>query len=406
MSAGNPSRRWRFVRMFVPVIVALAWVMAPAQGGDKPKAPVKVTIKDEKPVVVEPVFPIDPTVRIRYQSQNNLGVRITTETGAQLHLSHFPMFKVDGQVVSLGFNPGVVGKFEVTNAPLPKGSDGNARHGFMSVWVHGDLRVTMMAEVVPTTPLERGQKARLDSVLVRYTLENKGKQSRKLAVKAYIDTYIISNDAALFAAPTMPGKILNGVELKGKTLPDYVQVLQRQDLKNPGFVAHLTLNVGRASEKAGRVVLASHGSFSAWDMPVTPTNTDSALAMYWEEKVLPPGAKRDVAYAYGQGIALGASGEGNMSMQFAGSFEPGKLFSVMALVNGPMPGQQITLDLPLGMERIEGKETQAVSMPSADQDRSFVLWKVRVLKTGTFPVRIRSSAGVTQTKIVTISKAE
>jgi hypothetical protein len=48
-------------------------------------------------------------------------------------------------------------------------------------------------------------------------------------------------------------------------------------------------------------------------------------------------------------------------------------------------------------------ETQPV--PTANDDnRSLVLWKGRVLRPGTFAVRLRSSNGVTQTKLVTVSK--
>jgi hypothetical protein len=55
------------------------------------------------------------------------------------------------------------------------------------------------------------------------------------------------------------------------------------------------------------------------------------------------------------------------------------------------------------MERIEGNERQAV--PAIDEDgNTMVLWKARVLKTGQFNLRVRSSTGITQTKIITITR--
>ena len=70
-----------------------------------------------------------------------------------------------------------------------------------------------------------------------------------------------------------------------------------------------------------------------------------------------------------------------------------------------MPGQTLTLDLPKGMERVEGKQIQPVPAPTTEDPHCLVMWKGRVLETGRFPIQIRSSAGVTQTKIVTISDA-
>src|SRR5207237_6115592 len=96
----------------------------------------------------------------------------------------------------------------------------------------------------------------------------------------------ITNDGALFAAPNFPNKILDGIELKGKTLPPFVQCLERPDLRNPGYVAHLTLDLGSGLEKASRVVLSSHGAggFGMWDMPVMQAMGDSALAVFFDPK--------------------------------------------------------------------------------------------------------------------------
>ena len=70
-----------------------------------------------------------------------------------------------------------------------------------------------------------------------------------------------------------------------------------------------------------------------------------------------------------------------------------------------MAGQTLTLALPAGMERVEGKRIQPVPPPAGEDPQCLVMWKARVLQTGRFPIRILSSTGVTQTKIVTISEA-
>ncbi len=172
-----------------------------------------------------------------------------------------------------------------------------------------------------------------------------------------MDVYVVNNDGALFAAPTEKGKILDGVELKGKKLPDYVQFLQQPNLQNPGFVAHMTLNFGRAFQPPDRVVLTSlRAAINQWDVGVQQAGGDSAMAVFWEPKPIKAHSKRQIAYAFGQGLAPTPEGEGAFAMQLGGSFEPGKLFTVAAVVGDPAPGQSLALELPAGMERVEGKD--------------------------------------------------
>jgi hypothetical protein len=389
----NPRRALPFA------IISLAAV---AHAGDSPSSKVKVTIQDEKPVVVEAALPIDPTPRVRY-SASGLSAQIRTEQNQNLHLSHFPMLNIDGRAMQ----PGQMGgRFEKNNAFLPNTPGGRKRQGFQTVFVIDDLRITLTAELAPTKAAGPGQKRELGTVVQRYLVENIGKTPHKFGLKAYFDTYIVTNDGALFAAPTMPGKILDGVELKDKTLPDYVQCLQQPDLKNPGYVAHLTVNLGGGIEKASRVVLSSHGAggFGMWDMPVVQAMGDSAMAVFFDPKEIKPGGKREFGYAYGKGIAIPLESEGNVEVRLSGSFEPGKQFSVTALVHDPVLGQSLTLELPKGMTLIGGREIQPVPQPTTDPPQSFVTWQCRVLELGQFPVRLRSSTGVTQTKLVKIEK--
>ncbi len=389
-------------RVLFVSLVGVATFVVFAYPDEQPRSTVKVTIQDEKPVVVEAALPVDPTPRVRYTALG-LGAQIRTEQNQQLHLSHFPLLNIDGRVMQ----PGQMGgKFEKNNAFLPKTAGGRVRQGFQSVFVIDELRITMTAELAATKPAGAGQKREMGTVVLRYLVENIGKTPHKFGLKGYIDTYIINNDGALYAAPTMPGKILDGVELKDKTLPDYVQCLERPDLKNPGYVAHLTLNLGGSIEKASRVVLSSHGAggFGMWDMPVVQAMGDSALAVFFDPKEIKPGGKREFGYAYGKGVAIPLESEGNVEVRLSGSFEPGKQFTVTALVHDPIAGQTLTLELPKGMALVGGREIQPVPLPLIDPPQSFVTWRCRVLELGQFPVRLRSSTGVTQTKLIKVEK--
>jgi hypothetical protein len=271
------------------------------------------------------------------------------------------------------------------------------------VKVFDNIHITQTVELHPSRVKADGQKRVMNTVLITYAIENKGTNAMPVAARICMDTFVVNNDGCLFAAPTHPGKVLDGIVLKEKTLPDYVQMLQNPDLAKPGYVSHLTLDMGSRYEKATKVVLSSlQAGFGDWDMAAIPAMGDSAISVYWPTKSLKPGEKREVAYAYGEGIAA-APREGRFQVDFGGSFEPDKTFTISAVIADPAPGQALTLELPAGMKRLEGKLAQPVAQLTEDHEYSTVLWKARVLTPGEHTIRIHSNTGVTQTKVVTIT---
>ena len=368
--------------------------------GPAPTSPVTVTIQDEKPVVVESNQGIDPRQRVQLNAQGNMMINLRVDNQT-MHLGFIQtMFHIDGQVMFPGNPPG---QLVIQNQPLPKTKSGKQRTGFVSAYKIHNMLITQVVEVVPTKA-KPGKKRQLDAVMVRYYIDNKDDKPHTVGIRIFMDVFIVDNDGALFAAPNQPNKILNGVELKGKQVPDYLQFLQRPDLKNPGFVAHMTYNFGKAFAMPDRVVLTRLGAFiNQWDLAAQQAG-DSAMGFYWDPKEIKAKSKRAMAYAFGQGIAPNPDGDGTMALVLGGSFEPGKLFTVAAYVQDPAFGQSLTLELPAGMQRVEGKESQPVAMD--DDGNSMVLWKARVLRPGQFSLRVRSSTGVTQSKIITISPAK
>jgi predicted secreted protein len=390
---------------FWPVVLSLTAVATALAGAafsqEKTAAPpVQVTIKDEQPVVeAETVLPVDPARRIQFDGQQ-LAVNVRTEKNETLHLSHFPSMLVDGQ-----FLQQAQGRVEFQNKPLPKTKAGKQRDGFMTCHViNNDIKVTMTVTVVPTKPQGKAAKRRMDAVLIHYLIENNGNKAHTVGFRIYMDVFVIDNDGALFAAPTKPNMILDGVVLKGKDLPPYLQLLQHPNLKNPGFVAHLTMDLGSKLEKPDHLVLTRHGlGFGQWEMPAQNAGGDSALGLYWETKELKPGAKRELAYGYGQGIATSPESEGVVEMALGGSFEPGKIFTVTAYVSDPPAGQSLKLELPNGLELAEGRAVQSVPETREEGAPSVVLWRARVVRPGSYAVRVRSSTGIIQGKLLTIT---
>src|SRR5262249_36772771 len=152
----------------------------------------------------------------------------------------------------------------------------------------------------------------------------------------------------LFHAPTThPNQVLDGVLLEGKQVPPFLENLENPNLENPGFKALFTFKLGNKLEVPTKIVLTRLGLIerNAWDTQVD-TAGNSAMAIYWEPKEIPAHGKREIAYGYGQGIPC--INEGHVAAEFGGSFEPGKKFTITAYVEGPVDGQNLTLQLPQG----------------------------------------------------------
>jgi peptidyl-prolyl cis-trans isomerase B (cyclophilin B) len=87
------------------------------------------------------------------------------------------------------------------------------------------------------------------------------------------------------------------------------------------------------------------------------------------------------------------------SLAIAGTLTAGKTFTITAHLEFPGPGQALTLELPTGVERIEGKETQPVAVGDGP---GLVLWKARAAKPGSYLIRVRSTAGAVQSRTIEI----
>jgi len=92
-----------------------------------------------------------------------------------------------------------------------------------------------------------------------------------------------------------------------------------------------------------------------------------------------------------------------LELSGSGEYAVGKTFTLSAYVEYPIPGQFLTLQLPPGLERVEGKELQPVAA-DADFESSLVVWRVRGLKAGEFECRVHSSTGVVHTKKIKIGQ--
>jgi len=386
----------RYPALLVIFGLGLAALPALADG------PVQLKIhEEEKLESVEATMPVSPDLHVRFPYVGNFcyGLHVDNKILCCGDGAIRPSIHIDGQNF---FSP------QAPAAQLPAGKSGKPRTGLQAAFSNRNVTVTQILEVIPSKVPPKsppGTKRRRDTVLTKYVIENKDTVAHTVGVRVRIDTMVNNNDGALFASPTThPGQILNGVELKEKTLPEWMQILEVPNLQNPGMVGYFTLKVGSKLEGPSRFLCTAHfAQEMGWDVQVVQSNGDSDCVLYFEPKVIPPGGKRECGYAYGGGIASNPENEGKVTIQFGGSFEPNKEFTVTAYIDDPLEGQSLTLDLPKGMQRTEGKDTQAVPV-AGPEGQSVVMWKGRALELGTHQLHLRSSNGVTYTRTITLSR--
>ncbi len=338
----------------------------------------------------------------------------------ELGRSNNTCLMIDGREQLFGHKPGT---WEKATSALGKDDRGEERIGERAVWLaeDGKVAVTQQVEIIS------GEQTKLvDTCLVRYTIANRDKKAHSVGLRFMLDTYIGANDGVPF---TIPGdKRLCDTFLKfdkGARLPDFIQALERQDLANPGTVAHLQLKLGGKLESPTRLTLGcwpdpvlakDHNTPTAlaqmtmWNVPVLPIHTlspgDSAVTMYWDPKPLAAGATRELGFSYGLGaIATTGAAKGKLALTVGGTFRPGGEFTVTAYVSNPEAGQTLKLELPDGFALVDSAAEQGVPalQPDAGRRTSPVTWKVRSAnKAGAYSLKVTSSTGLTQTQKVTI----
>jgi hypothetical protein len=387
---------------------------------ERPKAkeqPIKVEITGEDTSFVpsQPAgeITVDKKQRVGWQWGPNMEFGITAfDSGKRLTYSqdgatNQTLLRINGQVVTLGTG----GMLTERDARSPANPAAKTFGSSKTVWVFGKLTVTVVLELVPSKQpvMVNGKQMRLlDTVQVRYIFENKDAKAHTIGMRMMLDTLIGSNDGVPFTVPGQTGLVTTFADFpKNGPIPDFIQALEVPNLQNPGTVAHLSLKLGNNIEVPSRVSLTHWGPTPIFDVPLSSLTGDSAVILYWKDLSLKAGGKRTVGFAYGLGSVSSTEPGGKLGLTLGGNFAPGEMFTATAYVQNPVKGQKLTLDLPAGLERVEGQETQTVAPPGPNSNNtSIVTWKVKVLQTGTFPIKVVSSTGQTQARTISIARAE
>lgn len=282
------------------------------------------------------------------------------------------------------------------------------------------VKVTQTVMIVPNE-----QTRLLDTVLVHYLIENGSTARHKVGLRYLLDTFIGSNDGVPFTIPGKSGLLVDTMmKFTQKDIPDYIQALERPNLKNPGTIAHLGLKMPDLKLDAGDPDLSPMtalwichwpdeiGSEVRWDWKARPMNDppsarkDSCVAMFWNEELMPSHTRRALAFTYGLGMisSLGTQ-NAQLGITAGGRFRPGGVFTVTAYLKRPQAGQRVTIALPDGLALAEGQHAEQL-VAGVTGEYTQVSWRVRVDDTFTGRPTLRVKTGtIHEDYTVTIRKA-
>ncbi len=308
--------------------------------------------------------------------------------------------RIDGQERMFGLG---LGNWTVQSAP-----SGGQWGGTRAVWMTGEnLQITQTVGLIPGQPVETAGAPRrfLNTALVRYQLENKDTVARRVGLRIVVDTLIGMNDGVPFIVPGLKDLVTTAADFPGDgPVPDFLQALERpqSNLREVGLIAVLNCKAAGGVEPPGRVSLTAWpGVSSAWNIAVRAMGDDSAVVLYWPERELQPGAKREVGFSYGLSGLTSDSGE--VGLTVGGDANPGGELTVVALVGEPRRDQTLTLNLPESFQLSAGQQaTQAVPAPVRPGLPSPLTWRVRSSRPGRFHPEVQSSTGVRQRTLVAI----
>jgi hypothetical protein len=278
-----------------------------------------------------------------------------------------------------------------------------------SKWEVPSLKVNVIQEVM----LCRGeQTGKFDTVVVSYTLENQSKQRQKLGLRFMLDTLIGQNDGVPFTVPELPNLVTTAVLLsknKNKSqIPEYVQALEKGDLRDPGTIAHLGVKVSahHALLESPDLLQIAHwpGPDVGWEVPHEAFGDDSMVALYWNEQLVAPGASRKVGFTYGLAKVANSDSKGKIAVSTGGNFKAGGTFILTAYADPSLNKSTLGVTLPEGLTLAQGQANKQVVSVKAKEPYGKLSWRIKSDRPGTFGVKVATPDGTAETAPVVIRR--
>ncbi len=308
-----------------------------------------------------------PEVRIQIDSIGRFG--LATTSGKLLTYSddgdtNNTRVQVDGVDAIVGEDDGTF-----TTRPQIRGA------GMIMGWSWRGIETTQ--EVALTAG---ATTRRTDTIRVRYTLTNRSPQTHQVALRVMLDTLIGGNDGVPFLLAGENAITTRAKDLRGAAVPDFIQALEREDIRNPGTMVNLALRGGDATPPDRLVLAHWPGSDAEWEYLEDEGGVgagwgkDSSAGLYYNAKPLAPNESRVIVFYYGLG---GIAAVGKVGMTVPLEVVETEKFSVIVVVMNPREGQRVTLTLPSALAFADGDTASKNVTPVPGAAYTQVSWKLR-----------------------------
>lgn len=326
--------------------------------------------------------------------------------------------RIDG-VDQWNYYNNTIGTVE-TGYPLHQGNSSITR------WNPGN-NIVMIQTLTLVASVSGGD---LDTVEIRYDVENNDTASHEIGLRIMLDTKLGSRDDAPFRVPGV-GDVTSETEFTGNNVPQYFDVFD--DLANPTVQAKATLSGGVATPPDS-LILAHWGKMSSyeWDyvMDSTELFQDTAVGLYWNPETINPGSTLTCITYYGLGQMSVVSGDFTVALssydaltrQDNNTLSPNP-FNITAYVQNSggslISGALATLTLPNGLQLEPGESAIKDLGDLTISQQKQISWLVRATDaihgSLTYEVDVAASSGadavqvtkdVTIPNLITIAEAE
>jgi hypothetical protein len=257
------------------------------------------------------------------------------------------------------------------------------------------------ADVVQEVGVRRGdQTGRFDTVVVRYILKNQSKASQRFGLRFMLDTFIGTNDGVPFTIPEQANLCTTQMVARKRQIPDYVQALERPDIKKPGTIAHLGVKVSGhyGYMQPPDMLQITHwpGEDAVWNLGNFNFGDDSAVGLFWDEAVVKPGEARTVGFTYGLANVVSGGSGGKMGLTTGGVFRVDGEFVLTAYLDTSLKRATATLTLPDGLKLSPGPPARQVVAMRANDPYGKCAWRIRCEKAGTFELTVDLGDGLVE----------
>lgn len=297
-------------------------------------------------------------------------------------------------------------KVDYAKGGLPAGKYGGKKRTFD--FTKEGIRVTQTVTLEPGDPVDVGgeTKRQLNMCLVRYQVYNYTNETKRVGLRVLMDTCIGQNDGAPFTLPGVGQLVTTSKEFVKSEVPDFVQVLEKPDLKDPGIVLQLNLRISDKFEPPDRFLLTHYPgrlnkAHNKWTIPKKDIGEDSSVVMYWDPKDLDKKGIRELGFTYGLGDL--SVEKGRLAVTVGGASYVGGELTVVALVSDK-DSKEVTLKLPPGLALADSNDKLTKPVPPVrDNHPNPVMWKVRASDSGRHEFSVSTNNNLKTSRRVTIT---